>query len=129
MSSKTVTGKMTPAMFDQFLANPLLARIATANPETLQPHVVPVWYTWEDGSLWISNFTSTRKVQEIQDNPRCSSVVDDAESGLTHGSDYGGPGGAYHRAARTGAPYGYPYLHPLSGRTRRARVRTAKLDP
>jgi nitroimidazol reductase NimA-like FMN-containing flavoprotein (pyridoxamine 5'-phosphate oxidase superfamily) len=84
MTAKTETGKMTQEMIDQFLANPLLARIATSDLETHQPHVVPVWYTWEDGSLWISSFTSTRKVQELQANPRCSIAVDEAQSGYSH---------------------------------------------
>lgn len=69
---------------DAFLDRPLLARLATANPETLQPHVVPVWYGWDGQSLWISAFRSTRKIRELLANPRCSIVVDvdGSESGL-----------------------------------------------
>lgn len=69
---------------DAFLDRPLLARLATANPETLQPHVVPVWYGWDGQSLWISGFRSTRKIRELLANPRCSIVVDvdGSESGL-----------------------------------------------
>ena len=29
---------------DAFLDRPYLARLATVNPNTLMPHVVPVWY-------------------------------------------------------------------------------------
>ena len=42
-----------------------LDRLATANPRTLQPHVVPVWFWWDGTSLWISAFSSTRKVKEL----------------------------------------------------------------
>jgi nitroimidazol reductase NimA-like FMN-containing flavoprotein (pyridoxamine 5'-phosphate oxidase superfamily) len=59
-----------------FLRQPLIARLATCNPETLQPHVVPVWYEWDGGSIWISSFRSTRKVREIIQNPLASLVVD-----------------------------------------------------
>lgn len=61
---------------DEFLARPLLARLATADPDTLQPHVVPVWYGWDGQGLWISAFRSTRKVKELMKNPRCSIVID-----------------------------------------------------
>lgn len=33
---------------DEFLAQPLVARVATAGPV-----VRPVWYLWEDGSFWV----------------------------------------------------------------------------
>jgi PPOX class probable F420-dependent enzyme len=63
-----------------FLARPRLARLATCNPQTLQPHVVPVWYEWDGESVWISSFRSTRKVREIGLNPRISLVVDDTNN-------------------------------------------------
>lgn len=62
--------------YDAFLAQPLLARMATANPKTLQPHVVPVWYAWDGVSLWINTFRSTRKVKDLLKNPAISVVVD-----------------------------------------------------
>ncbi len=68
---------------ETFLSRPLLARLGTANPQTGQPHVTPVWYLWEDGTLWISVFRSTRKGRELLANPRCSVVIDVDESGLS----------------------------------------------
>ena len=69
---------------DEFLNQPLLARLATVNPEKMQPHVVPVWYGWDGQNLWISAFRSTRKVKELMKNPRCSIVIDldDAAGGI-----------------------------------------------
>ncbi len=55
---------------------PLIARLATTNPATHQPHVVPVWYEWDGEKLWISTFQSTRKVKELRANPLISVVVD-----------------------------------------------------
>ena len=66
-----------------FLDRPLLARLGTANLQTGQPHVTPVWFLWEDGSLWISVYSSTRKGRELLANPRCSVVIDVDESGLS----------------------------------------------
>ena len=61
---------------DDFLAKPLLARMATTDPVTLQPHVVPVWYGWDGTSLWIGTFRGTRKVKDLLKNPRISVVID-----------------------------------------------------
>jgi len=57
------------------LAQPVLARLATASPSG-QPHVVPVWFLWEEGAVWISSYRSTRKVKDLECNPRCALVVD-----------------------------------------------------
>lgn len=59
-----------------FLNEPLIARMATCDPTTLQPHVVPVWYLWDENSIWISSFKSTRKITELKANPRISIVID-----------------------------------------------------
>lgn len=61
---------------DELLARPVLARLGTASPATLQPHVVPVWFYWDGACLWISGFDSTRKFKELRHNPRCSVLVD-----------------------------------------------------
>ena len=54
-----LTCTVTPAEIDAFLAEAILARLATANPKTCQPHAVPVWFLWDGESAWISAFTST----------------------------------------------------------------------
>jgi hypothetical protein len=61
------------------LTEPVLARLATADPQTLQPHVVPVWFLWDGSSIWISAFVSTRKVKELMKNPRCAVLVEPAQ--------------------------------------------------
>lgn len=68
------------------LAQPVLARLATANPTTLQPHVVPVWFEWDGEAIWISSFDSTRKMHDLMGNPRVSIVVDTVdENGTVRG--------------------------------------------
>ncbi len=66
----------TKRRIDEILSRPTLARLATASPRTLQPHVVPVWFCWDGECLWISGFRSTRKFKELRLNPRCAVVVD-----------------------------------------------------
>jgi general stress protein 26 len=67
-----------------FLDGAHIARLATCNPKTLQPHIVPVWYEWDGHSVWISSFRSTRKIKEIQNNERIALVVDLAPDGDTN---------------------------------------------
>ena len=67
-----------------FLDETHLARLATCDPKTLQPHVVPVWYEWDGRAVWISSFRSTRKIKEIQKNERVALVVDVAPDGDTN---------------------------------------------
>ncbi len=69
------------ALIEATLNEVVLARLATADPRTLQPHVVPVWFLWDGASLWISSFVSTRKLKELQRNPRCAVLVEPKEPG------------------------------------------------
>jgi len=68
---------------DAFLSPARLARLATADPQTLQPHVVPVWYAWDGESLWISSYSNTRKIRELESNARCSILIDINESEIS----------------------------------------------
>ena len=70
---------------EALLALPVNARMATASPKTLQPHVVPVWYLWDGESVWISSFRSTRKIKELQRNARISICVDTTSKDAVEG--------------------------------------------
>jgi nitroimidazol reductase NimA-like FMN-containing flavoprotein (pyridoxamine 5'-phosphate oxidase superfamily) len=82
MYENVESGQLTKEQIDHCLAQPLLARMATASAGTLQPHVVPVWYLWDGQSIWVHGFRSTRKFRELVANPRCAIVIDDAASGV-----------------------------------------------
>ncbi len=71
---------VTRAVLEGLLQEPVLARIATTNPVTNQPHVVPVWFLWDGASIWVSAFESTRKVKELKKNLFCSILVEPKES-------------------------------------------------
>lgn len=66
-------------IINDFLQQPLIARMATADKNS-QPHVVPVWFGWDGATVWISSYSNTRKVKELEKNPRISVVVDDAKA-------------------------------------------------
>jgi nitroimidazol reductase NimA-like FMN-containing flavoprotein (pyridoxamine 5'-phosphate oxidase superfamily) len=69
------------ALIESVLAEPVLARLATTNPKTMQPHVVPVWFLWEGGCVWISSFVSTRKIRELKHNPRGAVLIESKQEG------------------------------------------------
>jgi nitroimidazol reductase NimA-like FMN-containing flavoprotein (pyridoxamine 5'-phosphate oxidase superfamily) len=71
-----ISAEEKQSKIDALLGEPLLARLATSNAKTNQPHVVPVWFLWDGESIWISGFSSTRKIRELMGNPRCAVLVE-----------------------------------------------------
>jgi nitroimidazol reductase NimA-like FMN-containing flavoprotein (pyridoxamine 5'-phosphate oxidase superfamily) len=63
-------------LIESVLAETVLARLATTNPKTMQPHVVPVWFLWDGEFVWISSFVSTRKIRELKANPRGAVLIE-----------------------------------------------------
>ncbi len=61
---------------DLLNGEPVLARLATANLRTLQPHVTPVWFLWDGTNLWISAFISTRKGKDIAHNRKIAVLIE-----------------------------------------------------
>ena len=85
MTEKRLYGKLTQAQFEAFLSQPILGRISTAvpskaEPDYFQPHTTPVWFVWENDCLYISAFTSTRKVKEVRRNPYIAVLIDVMEA-------------------------------------------------
>ena len=69
------------APIEAVLAEPVLARLATTNPKTMQPHVVPVWFAWDGENVWISSFVSTRKIRELKINPQGAVLIESKQEG------------------------------------------------
>jgi nitroimidazol reductase NimA-like FMN-containing flavoprotein (pyridoxamine 5'-phosphate oxidase superfamily) len=69
------------ALIEAVLAEPVLARLATTNPKTMQPHVVPVWFAWDGENVWISSFVSTRKIRELKINPQGAVLIESKQEG------------------------------------------------
>lgn len=60
-----------PFDIDAFLAQPLVARLATAGPA-----VRPIWFLWEESSFWWLTGSYSRLAQILQRDPRVALVVD-----------------------------------------------------
>jgi nitroimidazol reductase NimA-like FMN-containing flavoprotein (pyridoxamine 5'-phosphate oxidase superfamily) len=85
MTEEIMIGKHTKTQVDAFLEHALLARLSTAvpskeDPRFAQPHTTAVWFVWEDSSLYISVFQSTRKAKEVKRNPYIAVLIDVAEA-------------------------------------------------
>ncbi|MEX0762215.1 MAG: TIGR03618 family F420-dependent PPOX class oxidoreductase [Dehalococcoidia bacterium] len=95
---------LTPQQIDEFLATPIIARLATVKPDGA-PHVTPVWQHWDGEAMWIVPRERSNFVQNIRHEPRvCVSCADD------------GPG--HRRVLVEGRAELVEGPVPLSGRTR-----------
>ena len=76
-----IPGEDRTALIEAVLAEPVLARLATTNPKTMQPHVVPVWFAWDGKNVWVSSFISTRKIRELRHNPQGAVLIESKQEG------------------------------------------------
>lgn len=56
---------------DEYLAQPLVARVATNGPT-----VRPVWFLWEDGAFWWLTDLWSRLAEHLRNDPAVAVVVD-----------------------------------------------------
>ena len=68
---------MTPAELDEFLAQARTCRVATLGPAG--PHVVPLWFVWAGGALWLSSVVRSQRWADLIRDPRVAVVVDAGE--------------------------------------------------
>jgi Pyridoxamine 5'-phosphate oxidase len=66
---------MTTAEVDEFLAAERTCRVATAGQEG-RPHVAPLWFVWDDGSLWLSSVVRSQRWTDLMRDPRVAVVID-----------------------------------------------------
>jgi PPOX class probable F420-dependent enzyme len=50
--------------------------LATVSPAGA-PHLMPVWAVWDDGKLWFSSASGSRKARNLAADPRCSLATED----------------------------------------------------
>ena len=70
--STDLPGYALPSDFDldAFLAQPLMAHLATASEAG--PRDSPVWYLWEDGAIWLVGNTRDTFPTRIERDARCA---------------------------------------------------------
>jgi PPOX class probable F420-dependent enzyme len=75
-TSRPAPPSMTKEEMQAFLARPLVARLATVRTNG-SPQIVPMWFLYEDGVMYMSTRTYAAKVKHLQKNPRVAVVVDE----------------------------------------------------
>jgi nitroimidazol reductase NimA-like FMN-containing flavoprotein (pyridoxamine 5'-phosphate oxidase superfamily) len=70
---------LTAEELDRFLAVQRTARLATSGPDGT-PHVVPLWFVWVDGALFVNTTRGNRSVRNLEANHRAAATIDDGES-------------------------------------------------
>ena len=60
---------------DSFLRQTLVAVLGTTN-RTGTPHLIPIWFTWEDGAAYMFTSRTSAKWRNIQVQPYASLCVD-----------------------------------------------------
>ncbi len=71
--------RMSAAEMQAFLAQPLVARLATVRANG-SPQITPMWYLWDDGKIYMSTRSFAAKVKHIRKNPRVAVVIDVMEA-------------------------------------------------
>lgn len=80
MSDNGPSKEMSSAEIDVFLAQPLIARLATASNN--RPQVTPLWFLWDGESLWMETHPDFKKARNLKQNPECQVVIDVNGGGL-----------------------------------------------
>lgn len=66
---------MTPEELDAFLAAERTCRVATVGSDG-SPHVTPLWFVWDGGSLWLTSVVRSQRWADLQREDRVAVVVD-----------------------------------------------------
>ncbi|NBM16429.1 pyridoxamine 5'-phosphate oxidase family protein [Streptomyces sp. GC420] len=95
---------MTPGELDAFLTEQRTCRVATV-AEDGRPHVSPLWFVWDGGSLWLYSVVRSRRWADLLRDPRISVVVDAGEEyGELRGAELSGRVERVGETPRTGEP-------------------------
>jgi len=66
---------MTPEEVDAFLAEERTCRVATTGADG-HPHVMPMWFVWESGRLWLNSIVKSQRWTDLTRHPYVAVVVD-----------------------------------------------------
>ncbi len=69
-----------------FLARPIVARIASVNPNSLQPQVDAVWYYWDGKHLWLTCAYGSQPPNPLHCVDQCAVIIEEkSEAGKPQG--------------------------------------------
>ena len=71
--------RLTPEELDEYLGAQRTLRLATVGDDGV-PHVVPLWFVWHDGAVWLSSLRKSRRHRHLLTGRPVGLVVDDGDS-------------------------------------------------
>ena len=73
--------ELSQSEINEFLDGVYIARVATTRPDG-RPHIAPVWYLWDDDTLYFESESRTVKTRNLRLNPNIAISVDVTAGGL-----------------------------------------------
>ncbi|MGH2830494.1 MAG: pyridoxamine 5'-phosphate oxidase family protein [Actinomycetota bacterium] len=67
--------RLSASELDELLATERTARVATAGPDGV-PHVIPMWFVWRDGVMWVNSLIRSRRTRDITHGSQAAVCVD-----------------------------------------------------
>jgi nitroimidazol reductase NimA-like FMN-containing flavoprotein (pyridoxamine 5'-phosphate oxidase superfamily) len=67
--------RLNPEELEELLAAERTARVATSGPDGW-PHVIPMWFVWRDGTLWVNSLIRSRRTRDIQHGSPAAVCID-----------------------------------------------------
>jgi hypothetical protein len=70
------TGPLSPAELDEFLARPLLLKLACLRPDGW-PYVIPLWFAWYERKLYVVGRERAVWIEYLRREPRVGVLIDE----------------------------------------------------
>src|SRR5687767_13009348 len=70
--------RLSAEELDEFLGAARTLRLATVGDDGV-PHVVPLWFVWHDGAIWLNSLTKSRRHTHLRSGRPVGLVVDDGQ--------------------------------------------------
>ena len=71
--------RMSAEELDRYLGEQRTLRLATVD-DTGVPHVVPLWFFWSGGSIWLNSLRKTRRHRHLLTGRTVGLVIDDGDT-------------------------------------------------
>lgn len=67
--------RLTAEELDELLRSERTMRAGTVSPDG-DPHVVPLWFVWHGGAIWVNNLRRSRRTRDIAAGSKAALCVD-----------------------------------------------------
>jgi PPOX class probable F420-dependent enzyme len=72
---------LSEALVRELLGARLIAKLGTLNADG-SVHLVPLWFLWREPSILLPTHHATRKIRNLERDPRATLLIDDSRGGF-----------------------------------------------